>query len=85
LLLGLLSLIADFERQTILERMESGREYARVHGTKSGKPMHRPPKKIDWDKVKFFRDRSISWTKIAGIVGVSPPTILKHARAKGLV
>lgn len=84
LLLGMLSLIADFERETILERMEMGRAYAKIHGTKSGKPMHRPSKKIDWNRVKELRELGMSWTKIAPNVGTTPPTLLKHAREKGL-
>ena len=38
LLLGMLALIADFEGETIKERMQAGREWAEKHGTKSGKP-----------------------------------------------
>jgi site-specific DNA recombinase len=84
-LLTVLSAIAEYERDIIKERMESGKEYAKIHGTKSGKPMHRPPKNIDWDKVRFYREKGISWTKIAEIVGTTPPTLIKHARLKGLM
>jgi site-specific DNA recombinase len=85
LLLGFLSLIADYEREAILERMEMGKSYARIHGTKSGKPMNRPPKKIDWNRVRELRGLGLSWTKIAPNVGTSPPTLLKHAKEKGLI
>ncbi|MBN2604174.1 MAG: recombinase family protein [Candidatus Thermoplasmatota archaeon] len=85
LLLGMLSLIADYERATILERMEMGKSYAKIHGTKSGKPMHRPSKKIDWNRVKELRDLGMSWTKIAPNVGTTAPTLLKHARKKGII
>jgi len=85
LLLTVLSAIAEYERDIIKERMESGKEYAKIHGTKSGKPMHRPTKNIDWEKVRFYREKGISWTKIAEIVGTTPPTLIKHARMKGFI
>lgn len=83
LLLTVLSAIADFEAETIRERMESGREYAKLKGTKSGKPMHRPLAKIDWDKVDEFRKLGLSWTKTAVQVGVSTPTLINRAKSEG--
>ena len=56
-----------------------------LFGTKSGKPMHRPSKNIDWNRVKELRGLGLSWTKIAPNVGTTPPTLLKHAREKGLL
>ena len=83
LLLTMLSAIADFERESIRERMEAGKEYARVHGTKSGKPMHRPYAEIDWDKALELRKYGLSWRKTAKVVGVSPATLIKRAREEG--
>ena len=67
-----LGLAADIERTFINERRESGKAYARIHGTKSGKPMHRPKiplnEKIiidDWNakpSVRFLsRKHKVSW------------------------
>ena len=81
--LGFLSLIADFERETILERMAEGKEYARIHGTKSGLPMHRPKKPIDWAEVQRLRREGISWNRTARLVGVSTPTLINRAKNKG--
>jgi len=83
LLIVLLSAIAEYEIDIIKERMEAGKEYARIHGTKSGKPMHRPRKTIDWEKVTYYRDRKLSWNTIAKLMGVTSPTLIKHAREKG--
>jgi len=80
LLLTVLSAIADYESRTILERMQSGREWAKIHGTKSGKPMHRPKKQIDWKRVNELRALGLSWTKTADHVGVSTPTLIKRAK-----
>jgi len=83
LLLGLLSVIADYERETIRERMEAGKEYAKVHGTRSGKPMNRPYAVIDWEKVMELRGYGLSWRKTAKQVGVSCTTLIKRAREEG--
>jgi len=83
LLLGLLSVIADYERETIRERMDAGKEYAKVHGTRSGKPMNRPFAVIDWDKVMELRGYGLSWRKTAKQVGVSCTTLIKRAREEG--
>lgn len=85
LLLGMLALIADFEAETIRERMEAGREWAKIHGTKSGKAIGRPKSDIDWDKVKELREHKLSWNKTAEMVGVSTPTLIKRAEEKGVL
>ena len=83
LLLTLLSAIADYEKETIMERLTAGKEYAKIHGTKSGKPMHRPFVDIDWDKVKELQGYGLSWRKTAKQIGVSAPTLIKRARDEG--
>jgi DNA invertase Pin-like site-specific DNA recombinase len=80
LLLTMLSAIADYERQTILERMKAGREYARSQGKKFG----RPKKEIDWEAVKDFRGAGVSWTKTAKRVGVSTATLINRSVEKGI-
>jgi len=84
LLFTVLAAIAEFERETIRERLRAGKEWAKIHGTKSGKPMHRPKKPIDWQKVKELRRYGLSWTKIAKHVGVSPPTLISRAKEEGI-
>lgn len=84
LLLGMLALIADFEAETIKERMQAGREWAQEHGTKSGKPIGRPKADINWSKVKELRKHKVSWNKTADLVGVSTPTLIKRSKDKGI-
>ena len=84
LILGMLALIADFERSTILERMAEGKEYAGVHGTRSGLPMHRPRKEIDFDTVRLLRGSGVSWNQIARVVGVSTPTVISRSVEEGI-
>ncbi len=84
LLLGMLALIADFEGETIRERMEAGRAWAMEHGTKSGKSFGRPKADIDWERVKELREHKVSWNKTASIIGVSTPTLIKRAEEEGI-
>jgi len=81
LLLGMLALIAEFEGQSIKERMEAGREWSKIHGDKK---FGRPEAKIDWEVVKDFRGAGVSWTKTAKRVGVAPATLINRARKEGI-
>jgi DNA invertase Pin-like site-specific DNA recombinase len=54
-----LGLAAELEALWITERRESGKEYAKVHGTKSGLPMHRPKKDFPEDQIiKEWSDKA---------------------------
>lgn len=66
LLFQILGAFAEFERNIIRERMESGRRKAELSGiTKSGKPCHRPKKDIDKDGVIFKYNNGMSMHSIA--------------------
>lgn len=84
LVFGILCEFAQFERDLIIERMQLGKEHAKIHGTKSGKPMCRPKAEIDWERVKMLRSYGLSWTKTAKEIGVSTPTLIRRAKEKGL-
>lgn len=93
LMLTLLSGIADFERESIRERLIAGREWAKIHGTKSGKPMHRPKKEVDWEFVKEMREIGLSWNKISKLWNrktinkkehISVPTLIKRSAEEGI-
>lgn len=75
LLLGVLSIIADYERVTIRERLEAGKEWAKIHGTKSGKPMHRPRKEIDWRVFDEYKRDGLNISRIAKKMKVSTATL----------
>jgi DNA invertase Pin-like site-specific DNA recombinase len=83
LLLKMLSAIADYERTQIRERLEAGKEYARAKGTKSGKPMHRPSKTIDWAKFDELKKKGLSVPSIAKVLGVSKSALYNKAKANG--
>jgi DNA invertase Pin-like site-specific DNA recombinase len=67
--------MAELERNVIRERVVSGLEYARKHGTKSGKAIGRPKAVFDRAKVAEFRDAGESWRDIADVLGVGVGTV----------
>lgn len=74
----ILSAFIEFERNTIVQRMKDGREYAEAHGSKSGKPCHRPKKDLDIEKIKLFYKQGLSLNNIAKTMGVTHQTIKKR-------
>jgi len=82
LLLTMLSAIAEFEGETIRERLTAGREYAKIHGTKSGKPMNRPYKEIPWKEFDMLKKVGLSYRKIAKHLGISPETLIKRDKMR---
>ena len=67
----LLAIFADRERNCIRERLSAGKAYAKVNGTKSGKPMNRPEKIIDWKKYDEYHLKGLSIPSIAKMLEVS--------------
>jgi DNA invertase Pin-like site-specific DNA recombinase len=67
--------MAELERSVIRERIMAGMEYARVRGTKSGKPVGRPQVIFRRDKARELRDQGLSWRQIARQLGVSSTTV----------
>lgn len=93
LILQIFSAIAEFERNRIMERLTEGKEWAKIHGTKSGKPMHRPKKNVNWELVKELRAFGLSWNKISQHWNttvktksekISVPTLIKRASEEGI-
>ncbi len=72
--------IGDFEHDLIIERTTAGIRYAEEHGTKSGKPMHRPPKKVDWKKFDEMTEKKISLPNIAKMLGMTKKTLYEKVK-----
>jgi len=75
LFLTMLAGFSQYEREMIRERLELGKAYAKEHGTKSGKPMHRPRIEIDINQIKKMRDMGASQKFIASSLGVTRTTV----------
>lgn len=69
---------AELERNVIRDRVAAGLEYARVHGTKSGKAIGRPRNVFDRERAKQLRWEGKSWSGIARELRVNV-TAVRHA------
>jgi DNA invertase Pin-like site-specific DNA recombinase len=67
--------MAELERNVIRERVISGLEYARQHGTKSGNAIGRPKVVFDRARVAELRDAGQSWRQIGTALGVAVRTV----------
>lgn len=67
--------MAELERNIIRERVMAGLEYARQHGTKSGKPVGRPKAVFSRDEVLRLRAQGVSLREIARRVGTSVASV----------
>ncbi len=81
LMLNLLSSISEFEGDLLRERIKSGLAHARSTGTKSGRPIGRPPfSHIKLVKQLLADGRTIR--EIASELGISKTTVMKVKRAQ---
>jgi DNA invertase Pin-like site-specific DNA recombinase len=71
----IIAAMAELERSVIRERIMAGMEYARLRGTKSGKPVGRPRAIFRRDEARELRGQGVSWRQIASQLGVSPTTV----------
>jgi DNA invertase Pin-like site-specific DNA recombinase len=68
--------MAELERNVIRERVISGLDYARAHGTKSGRNLGRPQVVFDRHAVRQMRDvENLSWRDIASKLNVGVGTV----------
>jgi DNA invertase Pin-like site-specific DNA recombinase len=81
LLLGVLASVAEFERELIRERVTLGLRKAKEHGTKSGKPIGRPPTvQVCRENIKRLRGLGASWNCIAQALNISKTTARRFAK-----
>jgi DNA invertase Pin-like site-specific DNA recombinase len=69
--LTMFAALAELEREVIRERVQAGIDYARLHGTKSGKPIGRPRAVFRRDQARELRSAGNSWRTVARELGVS--------------
>jgi DNA invertase Pin-like site-specific DNA recombinase len=71
----IIAAMAELERDVIRERTAAGLEYARQHGTKSGKPIGRPRAVFRRDQVLQLHGEGLSGREIARMLGVGEGTV----------
>ena len=78
----MLGVFAEFERSIIQERVKAGMERARIHGTKSGKPIGQPAlsqAKVEAIRAELARGTGILKTARLCGTGVSAVQRIKRA------
>jgi site-specific DNA recombinase len=92
MMLGMMAVVNQYERELIEERTTEGRAWAEEHGSKSGKPCHRPQKNIDWAFVEKMRNEKppMSWGAISRALSFNPAQkitkqgLIQRARERGM-
>ncbi len=74
-IIAILGTIAKQERARIVERVRAGLSCARIHGTRSGKPVGRPKAVFRRDKIIELRSQGKSWRDIARECHVGTTTV----------
>jgi DNA invertase Pin-like site-specific DNA recombinase len=80
LLFHILSAIAEYERELLIERTKAGRALAE----KKGVICHRPRKPLDLELLKELKQRGVSHRRMAKLLGVSKSTVLRRLDELGL-
>jgi len=77
----IIAAMAELERSVIRERVVAGLNYARQHGTKSGKAIGRPRRVFDRQRVLDLRRQGLSWPEIARRTGAGVGTVRRAFQA----
>jgi DNA invertase Pin-like site-specific DNA recombinase len=73
----IIAAMAELERSVIRERVMAGLEYARDHGTKSGRPVGRPKRVFDREEVVRLHQRGMSIRGIARHLQIGSGTAVR--------
>jgi len=82
-MLTILGAVAEMERELTVERIREGMAKAKRYGTRSGRPVGRPPREIPATFKKYYpiwKDGDITATDFARLIGVSRPTLYQYIR-----
>jgi len=82
-MLTILGAVAEMERELTVERIREGIAKAKRYGTRSGRPIGRPPREIPVSFKKYYlmwKKGEITATDFAKIVDVSRPTLYQYIR-----
>jgi DNA invertase Pin-like site-specific DNA recombinase len=77
----IIAAMAELEHSVIRERVVAGLNYARQHGTKSGKAIGRPRRVFDRQRVLDLRRQGLSWPEIARRTGAGVGTVRRAFQA----
>ena len=87
-MLTILGAVAEMERELTVERIREGIAKAKKYGTRSGRPIGRPPRQIPPAFKKHYpmwKGGEITATAFARLIGVSRPTLYRYIRENEVV
>ncbi len=82
-MLTILGAVAEMERELTVERIREGVAKAKRYGTRSGRPIGRPTRKIPVSFKKYYpmwKEGEITATDFAKLLEVSRPTLYKYIK-----
>jgi len=85
-MLTILGAVAEMERELTVERIREGVAKAKRYGTRSGRPIGRPPREIPANFKKYYpmwKGGEITATDFAKLVEVSRPALYNYIRDYG--
>ena len=82
MMMQMVGVFAEFEREMIRERVRSGIAAAKQRGTKSGNPIGRPKQTAsNVSDMRRLRKEGVSFRQIATRLGVSPGTVVNYTKS----
>lgn len=84
LIFQILSAFAEFERNLLIERTNIGLKRARLKGSRSGKPCHRPKKDIDKEQLRELYTKRVPISAISRLLNCSRTTIYSRLEEMNL-
>jgi putative DNA-invertase from lambdoid prophage Rac len=81
LMIGILTWVAERERETLIQRTKDGLARAKLFGKEIG----RPPKELDKNKLNYLLSQNLPKSKIANELGVSKATLYKEFRRLNVI
>jgi DNA invertase Pin-like site-specific DNA recombinase len=82
-MLTILGAVAEMERELIVERVREGIVKAKIHGTKSGKPIGRPERILPDSFEKYYKRwkaKEITGIEFSKLLGVSRATLYRYIK-----
>lgn len=81
--LSALAVGADIERALISERTKTGLARVKEYGSKSGKPIGRPKRDVDWKRIEeVTKSTGLSRNAVSKFLGYKPSTFYRHLKKK---
>jgi DNA invertase Pin-like site-specific DNA recombinase len=82
-MLTILGAVAEMERELIVDRVREGIVKAKIHGTKSGKPIGRPERILPDSFEKYYKRwkaKEITGIEFSKLLGVSRATLYRYIK-----